>query len=315
MRRVLATAGSRTLWVALLASLALLASAVADKRGSLAGTIFSLEAAAFWMVGSAGLAFSGPRLLTAWRLSAAALTCWSVTLAAHGYLARAAAPTLLAAASYLWSFHPELRTLVGERISQHHERRIPLSTPGLLFLVAVAPASMLTGFTAGIPALAAAGVRPSPISAIVAVTGLLFAIPLVVSTDRMERRWLVIAPKGLVVHDPFLLSATLRIPNEAADCVELGAVNWRGEIDDTSTFLDLTAGSFGTPLLLRLRRCLEAPQPRHTRIGMAFPPGGCVKLLAVCPVFPKGAFASLARAGYARPGEFAKLESSPNQNP
>lgn len=296
--------------LALLVSLALLASEVAKRKGSVAGAVFSSEAAAVWLAGSLGLSFASTRLLVAWRLSAGAITSWSAALAGSGYPVRGTVTAILAGAWYLATFHPGVRTLLARRISLPGERRIPLRIPVLLLVLVVTPASLLTGFTAGVPALVAAGLEPSPLWVVVAAGGLLAALPLAVSTDRMERRWLIIAPRGLVVHDPFMLSSTLRIPPEVADYAEPAGRDWRLHISDPATFLDLTAGALGTPLILRLRSRIEAPQPRHIGIGTAFPPGGCVTLVAVAPVFPETAFAYLARAGYARPGEFAKLEGS-----
>lgn len=231
-------------------------------------------------------------------------------MAAGGYSLRATLPSALAAGSYLSTFHPDVRTLVAEGMSHSGERRLPLRTAALLLILVVTPAYLLSGFTLGIPVLIIAGLRPSPVWAIAAVAGLAATVPLAISADRMDRRWIVIAPRGLVVHDPFLLSAGLRIPPQAIEYVEPGGKNWRSRIEDPATFLDLTAGALSKPLLVRLRSRVEAPQPRRIGIGMAFPPGGCVTLVAVCPVDPRGAFASLARAGYARPGEFARLQTS-----
>ncbi len=293
----------------LLASLGLLARRVTLERGSTVALILAISAAAVWLIGSSGLAFSGTHTLVAWRIAAATLTSWAIALGAAGYLPDASISALPGALSFLISFHPELRKSVAYLTSREGELRIPLNIPPLLALFAITPASFFAGLGVGAPVLVVSALKLTPFLVAAMAAGLVLLPVLVISSVRLERRWLVIAPRGLVIHDPFMLSSALRIPPDAVDHVEIATLDWRARVEDPAKLLDLTAGTLSPPVLLKLRRPIEAPQPRHIRIGTPFPPGGYTTLVAVCPTTPKETFAALARSGYARPGEFVKLET------
>ncbi len=309
MRTRLASGAARLLWIAVFIGLVRLGSVLSEGQGGATGLLFSLESAIAWLAGVTGLSFSSPRLLGAWRIASAALATWAAGLGLMGVSSWAWAVAAASTGSFAASHCPALRSLVAERIANRGEKRIPLKIPLLLVSFVLLPSCLLTSIAAGLPILLLAGARPSWLVMASAAIGVAVAFPLVISTDRLERRWVVIAPRGLVVHDPFLLASTFRIPPDAVEFVEVAEQNWRERLRDRATVMDLTAGCLSAPLLVRLSHDVEAPQPRHPARGGVFPPGGRVTLVALCPVQASKSFLALARAGYAAPGEYARLEA------
>ena len=141
------------------------------------------------------------------------------------------------------------------------EQRTPLRTPPLLALV-VAPATwgvIVAGALAG-PLLLAA--RAWVVGGILVVVGWPLAFAGVRSLHQLARRWVVLVPAGLVVHDPltmpepqlFLKASIRRVgPAEDPDSIAGPAVTIEGDVGGRAIVTeDLTAGAAGLALELVL---------------------------------------------------------------
>jgi hypothetical protein len=133
------------------------------------------------------------------------------------------------------------------------ERRFALRSPPSI-LVAAAPVAWVLAVVVPAAAallLAAGAWAAGAVAAAVGAAGIRLGVP---ALHRLSRRWLVLVPAGLVVHDhialadPVLLRrATLRGLSAApADAVEDGAI-------------DLTCGAGGLPVQLVLAQVVELP--------------------------------------------------------
>lgn len=123
------------------------------------------------------------------------------------------------------------------------EHRLPLQTPPLL-AATVVPLSWLAavgGAVAG-PLLLAAGQWVA--GAVALVAGALVARQAVRSLHQLSRRWVVLVPAGLVLHDPLALAEPQLFPRLAVAALQPAAA-------DTDA-VDLTAGATGLALELSL---------------------------------------------------------------
>lgn len=190
------------------------------------------------------------------------------------------------------------------------ELRIPLAVSFGLQAAVALPSAAVVALFAGLPLIVLTSALPLSIALSGAAFGALLAWPFLVSTVRLEERWLVIAPRGLVIHDPFLLSMPLRIPQSKVSHLITADTGWLAALDPSTRakLCDLRAGAVRKPLLLYLTEELEAPQPRHPRIRAAFPRSGRVRVVALVPSDTKRAFFALARSGYAETGTWTAMQ-------
>ena len=125
------------------------------------------------------------------------------------------------------------------------ESRFTLAaSPGVTWALApVAAAASVSGIAA--PVLAASGAfgRAQPL------VGVLVAVPGVVATAflapalwRLGRRWLVVVPSGVVLHDPMLMDDTFRLAPGDVGAVALTTSGWRERLRAPEV-LDITAGA------------------------------------------------------------------------
>lgn len=263
-----------------------------------------------WLAGIPFLASPTPKHLVVCRTSAAYIATWSLALAGGSRWWELCVAAIPASSAWLFSFSPSLRWHTAARAARKGELRIPLAVPTGLLVTAVLPALVLIALALGSPLLLVAKAISMPTAVGLAVFGTLLAWPYSASSMRMEERWLVIAPRGLVLHDPFLLSAPLRIPQDSVSHVSRATAGFIRNLDPQSVarLCDARAGVVTRILLVHLERPLEAPQPRHRRISAVFPPAGKVATIALAVSDVRRAFFELARAGYAKSGEYARLE-------
>lgn len=135
-------------------------------------------------------------------------------------------------------------------VSYGDERRFLLRPPAPVLVFAVVPLWAVTtgGVVVGVLA-AASGHRLLAIgSALAATVGGVIALP---AFWRLSRRWIVLVPAGLVVHDAAALTDPVLFPR---DRIELF-----GPAPADTTALDLTLGALGLALELRLREPVELP--------------------------------------------------------
>jgi hypothetical protein len=145
-----------------------------------------------------------------------------------------------------------------------HERRFALRPPAALLLgpIPLAWAIAVAGPVAG-PLLLAS--RQWVAGAVVLAAGVPLAVLAVRALHGLARRWLVLVPAGLVLHDHHALAETALFPRDLI--ARLGPA----EVDDppASPRLDLTQGALGLALELDLTEPMKvAPRPRGGAVQM-----------------------------------------------
>ena len=141
---------------------------------------------------------------------------------------------------------------VGDRLvdgsSYGPERRLPLRVPPSAAVAAapLAVAAALAGVAAG-PLLLAA--EQWVLGALLTVIGLPLALAAARSVHALARRFLVLVPGGVVVHDPLTLTDPVLLPKGALVAVGPAPVDTDAE--------DLTLGAGGLIVELRLREPSE----------------------------------------------------------
>ncbi|MEP6658513.1 MAG: hypothetical protein ABJD24_01195 [Acidimicrobiales bacterium] len=125
------------------------------------------------------------------------------------------------------------------------EARFPLKPPAGLALFAVPVAWLLVvGGVAVGPALLAAKVWLA--GALATVVGVVLAVVCARALHRLSRRFAVIVPAGLVLHDHVLLTDTVLFRRATVDSVGLAPAD--------TTALDLTGGAPGLAVEVRLKQ-------------------------------------------------------------
>ena len=176
------------------------------------------------------------------------------------------------------------------------ERRFALAMPpGLQWVVGpLAAAVTVSGVVA--PVLLGAGALGSsrPLAAVlVGVPGVLVAFVGAGATMRLARRWLVLVPSGVVLHDPALLHDTYRLSPDEVGAVALTAPGWRRRLA-SSGVLDATGGA-SKALWIGLTTAMGAP---GTRPGVRRPDGPVEHIF--CAPWRRGEAAlALNEKGYA----------------
>lgn len=255
-----------------------------DGRTAAVRAVASGGAAAIWLTGVAGLAVAGVVTLTLART----IVPLGVPVAAVSWVAGAdaavGAGTLVAAAlAALAVATGEFGQRYVQASAYGHEQRFPLRPPPAFLLAAtLAWGLAAAGLSAG-PLLTAseawlAGVPVTAAGVAVAV----FAWP---RWYRLARRWLVVVPAGVVVHDHLVLAETAMVPKADVASATLAPVG--------TAAADLTGPAPGHPIEVRLHRSttvILAATPRS-------PNGTAIHLTAflVAPTRPGRALAALNR--------------------
>ena len=113
------------------------------------------------------------------------------------------------------------------------------------------------------------------------------------AVHRLSRRWLVLVPSGVVIHDPLLLNDTCRLSPSEVGVVALTAPGWRARLERPDV-LDITGGA-NRGLWLGLTGPFSPPT---TRPGVRRPRGP-VRHVFCAPLLRGEAAAALATRGYA----------------
>jgi hypothetical protein len=138
------------------------------------------------------------------------------------------------------------------------------------------------------PVLAGRAWAPGIICAVVALLGLAI---LPRRWHQLSRRWLVLVPAGIVVHDPVVLTETLMLPRHTITGLVLYDLG-----DATQTAADLTGPTPGLAVEIELAQAASAvlaPTADH-RDGMTIHAAS----LVVSPTRPGSAVKAAATAGY-----------------
>jgi hypothetical protein len=105
---------------------------------------------------------------------------------------------------------------------------------------------VLWGLVMGTMVVAVAGAdeRWWPLAALSLVFALALGALLARATHQLSRRWLVLVPAGLVVHDPLILADSVMLPRLSIGSVHAALVG--------TTAIDCTGGTAGLPLEIEL---------------------------------------------------------------
>lgn len=173
----------------------------------------------------------------------AALVVVSVASDSAASAAVGVAGTVLAAASsalVLWSGFGEA---MAQGSAYGHERRLPLRPP-VAHSMAIVASWCIWATVTTLAAVAAAAGRTVAAGALAAVA-LGGGAVLVRSVHRFSRRWLVLVPAGLVVHDHVVLGETLMVPRQSVAAARLAPAGTEA--------LDLTGPAAGYAIEVAVR--------------------------------------------------------------
>jgi hypothetical protein len=223
-------------------------------------TVASAGLWAGWALGALAVAAWRPVGLTALRILAPAAAAATVAAAAGGH----ATPAGLAVAGALAvaSLSAEVATAFANGAAYPNERRFPLRAPAVvsLLLGPLAWAIAVAGATAG-PLLLAA--RQWAAGAAATAVGLPAAFAAARALHLLSRRWAVLVPAGLVLHDPMTLREPVLFHRRVIEVLRPAPVG--------TAALDLTAGAPGLALELVCREkvpmCRVLPGRRRFEEG------------------------------------------------
>jgi hypothetical protein len=175
--------------------------------------------------------------------------------------------TALASAAVLVAFSAEVGEVMVQGSAYGSERRFPLRPPApwlapVLLAWLVAGAALVSG-----PLLLAA--RQWVAGGLITLVAAVCVVALPPRFHQLSRRWLVIVPAGLVVHDRVVLGETLMVRHH--DVVTIGLAG------PDSGAADLTGPTWGVPLELELRELVTVVRA-PTRVA---PRGGAIHARAV----------------------------------
>lgn len=256
----------RAAWITVgVAGASAIDSATAD-RSAAVGDVATIGGAVLWLIGVAAMALPATWALTMTRVvvpialvaSIAATVGGAETMAALAFVVTSVLATALAASSELG------HVFVGAS-AYGDELRFPLRSPlGYGVVAATAWLVWAVALVTG-PLLLAA--RPSTIGTVAG--GVLTALALagtVVLTPRwhrLSRRWMVLVPAGLVLHDPLVLGETVMLKRSQVAGLSLARA-------DTEAF-DLTGPASGHAVEVRTTEAVTAlvnpgPSDREARV-------------------------------------------------
>jgi hypothetical protein len=260
--------------------------ALADALDGASTPVRTVASAGLWLAWATGVvAVLVPRPVGLTALRVLAPGALVASLAASGGGHTSVAGLVVGAALTVLAVTPEVASLFVNGAAYPNERRYPLRAPGPLLLgpVELTWAVVVLGVCAG-PLLLAA--RQWLLGGAALVVGLPAAWLLVRSLHLLSRRWAVLVPAGLVLHDPMSLRDPVLFPRATIDVVH-PAPAWTDS-------LDLTQRSLGLALELLLREKVPMTLVRPGR--RAGEEGASARLL-FAPARP-GAF--LAAAAHRR---------------
>jgi hypothetical protein len=183
---------------------------------------------------------------------------------------------------------------IGETFAQGsaygHERRLPLRPPGpLLFALPPMWGALIACALVGPLALAA---RSWALGAVLSAAAVALAVPLSKRFHRLSKRWLVLVPAGVVLHDHFLLAETNMMAKGTVASAGLALVGTEAA--------NFTGNALGPVVEVRLSEL--------TTFVLAAPPRGQTKALHVqsfliSPTRPGRALRALHELGVAATGD------------
>lgn len=194
-----------------------------------------------WAAGMVAAAVPHPIALTGLRVLAPAAVAVVGLAAAGGH--RSALAAGWAVVTLAWAFSPAVGAHCVNGPAYPNERRYLLRVPGPLLLgpLALAWALAVVGACSG-PLLLAARQWAGGVAAL--IVGLPLSLVLVRSIHNLSRRWAVLVPAGIVIHDPLTLVDPVLFAQRKVVALQPAVVRGGG--------LDLTQGAPGLALELVL---------------------------------------------------------------
>lgn len=238
----------RIAWVLLAVVPSPIGDAVADS-GRTAQVVFTLAAWLVWAIGVVAVAWLSPVSLTAIRTLAPATVIGLVvaTLARPEPADAAVLWPLVAVAlgvvAAFAAFLPDYAAAHVQASAYGAERRLPLRVPVPQVAPMVIAWLLATGSLASFLFTLAGEVWW--LAASTGVVAALLAWVAVTRLHRFARRWLVIVPAGIVVHDHLLLAETFMVKSNTVTSVRLA--------DAPGEALDLSGITRGTVMVVSMR--------------------------------------------------------------
>lgn len=266
----------RAVWVAVAATAGAAIDAATSDRTDPLAAVATYGGAAAWIVGVAAMAVPSVVGLTATRILVPLSIPAAIVAILTGGDASSIAWLVLAVLATVLALSGELGHAFVQASAYGDEERQLLRPPPAYALAAVVSWSAWAAATIAGPLLSASG-------------DWLIGVPLTVGAvamgawswprwHRLSRRWLVIVPAGLVIHDPLVLAETLMLRRQEVAAARLapadtGAADLTGpagghavEIETTAPVTAILAGTPRAPsTVIHLEACLIAP----TRPGRA----------------------------------------------
>lgn len=205
----------RGLWIVLPGALGPSLAEALDSRSTAVGLVLEALLWLGWAVGLVAVLVPRTVSLTAIRILAplaAAAAVWSAV--AEGVSAWDLVGLAVAATIVVLSLTPRVGEVFVDGSSYGPERRLPLRPPAALLFgpVELATAIVGVGVIAG-PLLLAA--QQWVVGGVLLVVGPFVAAVAARSLHGLSRRWLVLVPGGIVVHDPLTLGDPVLLPGTA----------------------------------------------------------------------------------------------------
>ena len=238
MARFIRPSFSTPLWVARVAwvALALIPSGIAPTlagHGRSAQVIFTLGAWALWGLGTLAIFWLSPYSLSALRmvapLAAAGLVGFvfaslsTFNEVAFGDVAWPLVGVAVAVLALVCIFLPAFGSLHVQASAYGDEKRLLLRVPAAQ-IAPIAVSYLVLAALVVATLFVAAGEVWWLAALCLVLTVLLFRV-VVKSLHRFSRRWLVVVPAGVVVHDELLLAETFMVRTSAVTRVELSATS------------------------------------------------------------------------------------------
>lgn len=164
-----------------------------------------------------------------------------------------------------------------------NERRFPLRTPVPYIAPACVSWALLVSATTVGPLLLAA--RAWVIGAVVSALGVVLVVKVPSRLHRLARRWLVIVPAGIVLHDHVVLAETVMIRTHEVEMVT--------SVDTAGEEADLTGGTLGRRIRFDLRDAAKIALSPITARTLGTTEGLHVKSFAISPRPHAAAFDAL----------------------